>query len=61
MKNEYTEEEVFNINTSVDYIEKEFLKLDINYKKVKILSFSKSRLMPKNIISQELFNTFKRI
>ena len=25
------------------------------------LSFSKSRLIPKNIISQELFNTFKQI
>ena len=41
LKNEYTEEEVFNINTSVDYIEKEFLKLDERTKGIIVAEISR--------------------
>lgn len=41
IKNEYSEEDVFNINSSVDYIEKEFLKLDERTKGIIIAEISR--------------------
>ena len=41
IKNKYSEEDVFNINSSVDYIEKEFLKLDERTKGIIIAEISR--------------------
>ena len=41
IKNEYSEEDIFNINSSVDYIEKEFLKLDERTKGIIIAEISR--------------------
>ena len=41
IKNKYSEEDIFNINSSVDYIEKEFLKLDERTKGIIIAEISR--------------------
>lgn len=41
IKNKYSEEDMFNINSSVDYIEKEFLKLDERTKGIIIAEISR--------------------
>ena len=41
IKNKYDEKEIFNINSSVDYIEKEFLKLDERTKGILIAEISR--------------------
>ena len=41
IKNKYLEEDIFNINSSVDYIEKEFLKLDERTKGIIIAEISR--------------------
>ena len=41
MKNQYNEKDIFNINSSVDYIEKEFLKLDERTKGIIIAEISR--------------------
>lgn len=56
LKNEYTEEEVFNINTSVDYIEKEFLKLDERTKGIIVAEIS--RITGLFVLNYDINRTF---
>ena len=56
LKNEYTEEEVFNINTSVDYIEKEFLKLDERTKGIIVAEIS--RITGLFVLNYDINKTF---
>ena len=56
LKNEYTEEEVFNINTSVDYIEKEFLKLDERTKGIIVAEIS--RITGLLVLNYDINRTF---
>ena len=56
LKNEYTEEEIFNINTSVDYIEKEFLKLDERTKGIIVAEIS--RITGLFVLNYDINKTF---
>ena len=56
LKNEYTEEELFNINTSVDYIEKEFLKLDERTKGIIVAEIS--RITGLFVLNYDINKTF---
>lgn len=56
LKNEYTQEEIFNINTSVDYIEKEFLKLDERTKGIIVAEIS--RITGLFVLNYDINRTF---
>lgn len=56
IKNKYSEEDVFNINSSVDYIEKEFLKLDERTKGIIIAEIS--RITGVFVLNYDINRTF---